>query len=541
MDQVFYNGTIITMAHKCEEEEKNNKLEAVLVRDNYIFKTGRLNEIEKIATNDVEYIDLQGRCLMPAFIDSHSHFVMNGKMSIFADLMNCSSFEEIKTTMIEYIEEKQIAKGDVVIGFGYDHNFLSEQRHPDKLLLDSISKENPIILLHISVHQACVNSCLLDLVGINENTPDPEGGVIGRMPDSMEPSGYFEESAMQLILGGFEFPELCVADMLEQMQNAYLSNGITTVQDGATSLKDWKMLQTMSQTDKLKLDVVAYPVMSEAGINIMHKYGDLYQDYVGHVKLGGYKIILDGSPQGKSAWLSSPYESELTYCGYPWMKDEDVKHCIQIAVNEKKQILAHCNGDAASEQYLRAIEDSVENVKLIKDFRPVMIHCQTVRSDQLDRMKNVNMIASVFVGHVWYWGDVHLKNLGIERGNMISPANLAIQKGLHVNFHQDSPVTKPNMMHSVWCAVNRISRSGKIIGSQQKIDVYDALRGITCEAAYEYFEESSKGSIEEGKRADMVILDQSPLEVDPLDIQKIMVLKTYKDGKLVFAMDEKKG
>ena len=170
------------------------------------------------------------------------------------------------------------------------------------------------------------------------------------------------------------------------------------------------------------------------------------------------------------------------------------------------------------------------------DLRPVMIHCQTVRNDQLDRMIPLKMIPSIFVGHVYYWGDVHMKNFGPERGNHISPAKDALDRNLMINFHQDTPITKPNMLHSVWCAVNRLSRQGNLIGEDQKISVYDALKAVTINAAYEYFEENSKGSIKEGKRADLVILDKNPLAVDPMTIKDIKVLETIKDGKTIYKM-----
>ena len=182
---------------------------------------------------------------------------------------------------------------------------------------------------------------------------------------------------------------------------------------------------------------------------------------------------------------------------------------------------------------LSAYKMAKRETKNDKDLRPVMIHCQTVRNDQLDRMAELKMIASIFVGHVWYWGDVHIKNLGEERGNHISPAKDALDRGVLINFHQDTPVTKPYMMHSVWCAVNRISRTGKLIGTDQAIDVYEALKAITINAAYEYFEETSKGSIAVGKKADFVILDKSPLEIDKMEIKNIKVLETIKEGEIL--------
>ncbi len=261
------------------------------------------------------------------------------------------------------------------------------------------------------------------------------------------------------------------------------------------------------------------------------------QGYKDHVKIGGYKLVLDGSPQGRSAWMSEPYlGGEEGYCSYPWMEDAKVEKYVQQAVSEHRQILAHCNGDAASEQFLNAYEKALEITCIKDDLRPVMIHCQTVRNDQLDRMAQLHMIASVFVGHVWYWGDVHKRNFGEKRGNHISPVKDALKRGIHVNFHQDTPVTKPDMLHSVWCAVNRLSRGNDVIGADQKISVYDALRAVTIEAAYEYFEEDTKGSIEVGKRADLVILDQSPLDIDPMKIKEIKVLETIKDGITVFSV-----
>ena len=242
---------------------------------------------------------------------------------------------------------------------------------------------------------------------------------------------------------------------------------------------------------------------------------------------------MDGSPQGRTAWMSEPYlEGEKDYCGYPYLEDAVVEKYVMQAIKEERQLLVHCNGDAASEQFLRIYEKCMAENKV--DLRPVMVHCQTVREDQIDRMARIPMIASVFIGHVWYWGDIHLRNFGKYRGEHISPVKDAVERGVIVNFHQDAPVTKPDMLQSVWCAVNRISRGGKTIGRQQKISVGDALKAITYNAAYQYFEEDIKGSIEEGKNADLVLLDRSPLEVSPLEIKDIEVLETIKEGETIY-------
>lgn len=532
MEKLYYNGKIITM----EENGDSIHPEAVLVRNGLITYVGTLEAAKRAARSKVTMVNLQGRCLMPAFIDPHSHIVMNGQMSICADLSDCESHQDIICTLKDYIAKHKVKKGQLVMGFGYDHNFLQEGTQPDKRVLDQVSTEHPIMIMHVSAHLCCVNSAMLALSALPLNEPNPQGGFYGRMPDGKELSGYAEETAMvpfQQLLKKIMKPD--IMGMLRNMQKTYLEHGVTTAQEGAANLSNLRMLQLMGLLNMLKMDVVVYPVMGEDGSSIMRKYGGSYRNYKKHVKIGGYKVILDGSPQGRTAWMTKPYlGGEEGYCAYPWMKDEVLEQYMLQALQEKRQVLAHCNGDAAGDQYLRAYEKALKQTACSEELRPVMIHCQTARNDQLDKMAELKMIASIFVGHVWYWGDVHWKNFGEERGNHISPAKDAMDRGLSVNFHQDTPITKPNMLHSVWCAVNRISRSGRVIGEDQKISVYDALKAVTINAAYEYFEEDSKGSIKAGKRADLVILDQSPLHIDPKKIREIKVIETIKDGKTVY-------
>ncbi|MYL61108.1 amidohydrolase family protein, partial [Virgibacillus halodenitrificans] len=203
------------------------------------------------------------------------------------------------------------------------------------------------------------------------------------------------------------------------------------------------------------------------------------------------------------------------------------------------QLLTHSNGDAASDQLLQnyeaALEESDNPNKA--NLRPVMIHCQTVRNDQLDKMAELAMIPSIFIPHTYYWGDVHLKNLGHERGSRISPAKSAFDRGLVVNFHQDPPVVQPDMLETIWCAVNRITRKGVHIGPEECVSVYDAIRAVTINAAYAYFEEDQKGSIKEGKLADFVVLDQNPFKVDPIKIKDLQVLETIKEGESIYSAE----
>jgi len=539
VEQIFYNGKIITMKESNAQEALDRAPEAVLIKNGIIIQTGEIDTITKMASKEVVFRNLEGRCLMPSFIDTHSHFVMNGQMSTWANLSDCESFEEIIGVLTDYIEKNNITEDGVVLGYGYDHNFLKERQQPDKTVLDKVSNKIPIFILHISAHLGCANSAALQLAGIDETTEDPQSGKIGRVGESNIPSGYLEEAGIN-ILQQVILPK-AVTDYtknLKKMQDIYLENGITTAQDGASTESDISFLIKMSELCTLKLDIVAYPLMPAHGLELMEKYGAQYKSYVNRFRIGGYKLVLDGSPQGRSAWMSKPYVGgEANYCGYPWLNDEDIENYLRQAVNQKQQVLAHCNGDAACEQFIVSYDKVIKEDGCNDNLRPVMIHCQTVRNDQLDRMAKLKMIASVFIGHVWYWGDVHIKNFGLERGNYISPVKDALDRDVKVTFHQDTPVTKPNMLHSIWCAVNRVSRGGNIIGDDQVIDAYDALKAVTISAAYQYFEENNKGTIEEGKRADLVILDKSPLETDKMHIKDIKVLETIKDGKTVYSQD----
>lgn len=532
MGTVYFGGKILTM------EQEQDRPEAIYVKKGIIQAVGPLNTVLPQAGKTAHLVDLQGKCLMPGFLDAHSHCVMNGQFSLMADLSGCQSFQDIETVMRDYIAEHHITEQGIAVGVGYDHNFLAEQAQPAKCVLDRVSTTIPIFIIHVSSHLACANSAMLKLAGVDSDTPDPQGGKLGRIPGTMEPDGYVEEGAMQLIQAYMgKRMKVRILNMLDGMQKVYLEHGVTTMQEGAATPSSLKLLKLAQALKKLKADVVVYPMAGEEAQKLFQDHAKMAGKYKKHIKLGGYKIVLDGSPQGRTAWMSQPYlGGEEGYCAYPWLKDEDAYRHTLTAINENRQILAHCNGDAASEQFLRVYEKAyAESSNPSKaQLRPVMVHCQTVREDQLDRMTKLNMIPSIFVGHVYYWGDVHLQNFGPERGHRISPVKDALDRGMPLNFHQDTPITKPNMLHSVWAAVNRISRQGQVIGECQKIKVYDALKAVTIHAAYQYGEEHSKGSIQVGKRADLVILDRCPLDVDPMELKNIQVMETIKDGKTVY-------
>ncbi len=529
MKHIYYHGNLITM------EDDQPKAEAILVEDGRILAVGSEREVMAHKDEQTKCFDLKGKTLMPAFIDAHSHLTAVAVSMSLVDLSEAQSHQEIVEQLRTFQAERQMAAGEWITAFGYDQNKLKEKTAPTREVLDQASVENPILVSHASGHMGVVNTKGLEVLGITAQTPDPDGGVIAH--DSQgQPTGYLEENAF--IQQGAKVPRPNLEDMLTMIDDAqklYLRYGITTVQDGMVGPRELAQLTAMAQAERLKVDTVGYLNMRDAG-ECRPAAARYWKAYKNRLKIGGYKIFLDGSPQGKTAGLTQPYTSGPEgFCGYPIYKDEEVKGFVRQALAENAQLLTHCNGDAAAEQLISAFAE--ERAKLPaghRDDRPVMIHAQTVRPDQLERMAPLGMIPSFFIAHIYYWGDVHLTNLGQERAQRISPAGSAGKLDMVYTFHQDSPVLPPNMLDTISCAVNRRTRAGELLGADERITPWEALKAVTINAAYQYFEEADKGSLKPGKLADLVILDADPLAVAADKIGQIKVLATIKEGQTVY-------
>jgi predicted amidohydrolase YtcJ len=372
--------------------------------------------------------------------------------------------------------------------------------------------------------------------GVDESWVCPPGGYAERDAGGRL-TGYFEEKAKAPFNSFFNTvtKEHFQQGVLEA-QDYYFSQGITTIQDGSGHGPEklgW--YRELAEAGKLKADVVVYiapdPKDPEFWDKAVAECGN--RVYKNHLKIGGVKLVLDGSPQARTAWMRQPYEGETEYVAYPLHTDAWVRDVLDRCIKAGLQPIAHCNGDAAAQQFIDQWEAAVQAAGQGTQLRPIMIHAQTVGFDQLDRMKALGMHPSFFVGHCWFWGDTHLKNFG-DRGKRISPVRAALDRGLVPNFHQDCPVTRPDMLHSIWCAVNRVTRAGVKIGPDQAITAEEAVRAATVGGAFAYFEDSKKGVLRPGAVADLVILDKDPTAVKPMAIRDIQVLRTIKDGKTVY-------
>ena len=528
MKTIYYNGFLITM------NEENKFAEAICVEDGKIVAIGSNEEIMACKEEDTEVIDLKNKVMMPGFIDPHSHFFGMVNSLTECDLTDATSFDEIVQMLKDFIEENHIPEGEWVGGRNYDQNFLKEGRHPTKDVLDRVSTKHKIMITHVSNHMGSANSLALADKHVDANMPDPSGGKIQRMEGSMEPTGFLEENAFLHIMHGSASPKREeIIKNVQKAQEIYASNGITTIQDAMVTEPLYHILTSIADANMLYIDVVGYVDVLE-GQKFFTKDNPFLNKYHNRFKIGGYKIFLDGSPQGCTAWMSQPYVGQKDFRGYPIYSDEDVEKYIEVAMRDHQQIACHANGDAAAEQFITLFEKVKEKHHLTDLYHPILVHCQFTRKDQLERMVPLGMIPTFFVAHTYYWGDVHVKNTGKERGEKISSVRDALKLGMKYTFHQDSPVVPPNMMKTIWCAVNRISRGGNLIGNEQRIGVYDALKGITIHGAYQYGEQDQKGSLEVGKQANMVILSDNPLTIDPMELDQIQVEQTIIQGNVVY-------
>lgn len=359
MQKLYHNGDIITM------ENESDSPEAVLIEGGCIKSVGMYEDLKKMMAVDCEVVDLEGKTLMPSFIDGHGHIVMASTQYLAnANLENAKDFNDIIRIIQEFIAQHHIPPGEVVVGCLYDHNYLAEKRHPDRKVLDQASSVHPILISHASSHMGVANSMALSNAGIDENTPAIVGGLIERYPETNIPTGYLEETAYMQAKRANEQKISNPEELLTMVQDIYAANGVTTAQEGAAGKPLLDLAVKVSQAGRLKIDIVAYPTAMLGTLDkelgqIMEDNADIVRTYKNHLKIGGYKLVLDGSPQGKSAWMSKPYENSGDYCGYPWLSNDQVRKTIKRALADNQQLLTHCNGDAASEQLLNIYEEEL--------------------------------------------------------------------------------------------------------------------------------------------------------------------------------------
>jgi predicted amidohydrolase YtcJ len=550
-DIIFSGGSIVTVT------DEDSVPEAVAVKNGLIVFVGSQARAKaEWQGPDTQWRDLQGAALLPGFIDAHGHVIGTGLQATIANLLadpdgDVTSIESLQEKLREFARSEVGQRSKWILGFGYDDSTLAERRHPTRDDLDAVSIDKPVLAIHQSFHLGAVNSKGLELLNYTTKTKDPEGGVIRRRtlergtpsgPPYGDPDGVLEETAFTPA-SNMAIAGMSVTDSGQFLAKGLLSAasfGFTTVQEGAASLDVLNLMREMADAypDGLATDVVVYVLAAEA-----MKAPDQVRanrEYTNGLRAAGVKLVLDGSPQGRTAWLTEPYTEvpegrDENYRGYQTLTDEVVLAQVRAGFAHGWHVIAHANGDAAIDQLIRSVRTATDQAGPA-DRRTTAIHCQTARADQIKAFGELGIIPSFFSMHTYYWGDWYYDTvLGPSRAVDISPAQWALHRGMAYTSHHDAPVALPNSIAILSSQVTRVTRaSGRVLGETQRVSALDAVKSITINAARQYYEEDTKGSIEIGKLADLVILSHDPLKVAPEDLKDITIRETIKKGKTVY-------
>jgi len=532
--QVWANGHILTM------DAAGRQATAVVIEDDKIAAVGGDEDVERWLPDADVALDLEGRTVVPGFIEAHGHFPGAGLTAVAADLNSppIGTVIDIPQALDALREADAEQPGDDwLIGFGYDDTMLAEKRHFTRADLDSVSSTRPVMAMHISAHMAVVNTLALERFGITAETPDPAGGEIRKDPATGEPTGLLLETASRpIMLEALNMPPLKQLAVVRSAVDEYARQGFTTVQNGLATLEQLKGMSGASKVGLIPQRLVVWP-KDELGLAATKGELTLGEYATDRVHIGAIKFVGDGSIQGYTGFLTEPYqqpgEHSADYRGYPNIDAETLNDQVKTIHCAGQQVAVHGNGDAAIDQFLDAWEAALEACPA-KDARPVLVHAQMARADQLTRMKTLGVTPSFFNAHVYYWGDRHRDIfLGPERAARISPAASAVALGLRFTTHLDTPIVPINSMLQLWTPVARETSSGQVLGPEERISVEQALRAMTSDAAWQLRLETQIGSIEPGKQADLVILSENPLDYAG-NLRDIRVERTVVGGVTIF-------
>lgn len=538
-DRIIRGGPIVTVnpAHPLAE--------AVAIAGGKIVAVGSESDVMQHKGPATEILDLGGRTLVPGFVDGHSHFfslvdVQTQALCASPPAGPCKTVADVIAALREVQQRRNLGPGKFVMGYGYDPEMLAEKRPPTKQELDAAFPDNPVMIVHVSGHGAMLNSKALAMYGVTAATPTPNGGVIGREPGSNEPNGLLFETAFLPIFSKVPGPDGDEAiTLLEKGQELYLRNGITTAQEGATMKHQLELLRRLADRGGLKLDVVCLPFITEIDTIFAGRPPRDEPEYVRHLRIGGVKIVMDGSPQGRTAAFTTPYLTDGPAGQKQWRGELSfpqpvLNDWVKKVYDGGATLFVHCNGDAAIDALLEA-HRFASGGEPEKPRGTVGVHSQFIRRDQLEKYRAWSITPSFFTLHCFYFGDTHVTNRGPQQADFISPMRSARAIGLRPANHTDFNVSPLSQIFTIHTAVNRLSRTGRTIGRDERITPLEALEAITIDGARIYGEESTKGSIEVGKLADLVVLSANPLTTPPAAIETVRVEETIKDGETVWS------
>jgi predicted amidohydrolase YtcJ len=539
-DTIFVGGDIVTI------NDAQPTAEALAVKGGKILAVGARTEVESTHKGEAtRIVDLAGKTLLPGFLDAHSHYAsalsVANQAKVYAPPAGPGKdVPGIIAAIEKFRAERGVPKGQLIQAYGYDENVMPEGRLLNRDDLDQAFPDNPVLVGHVSMHGGVMNSAALEQFGISADTRTPPGGIIVRKPGSDEPHGLIMETAYLPVFASLPQPtKEQEVEFSRAAQMLYAESGVTTAQEGAAHAADLDVMKRATAAGANIIDVIAYPFITELDKILEAAPLASWGQYDDHLKIGGVKITIDGSPQGRTAFFTTPYlrggpGGEKNWQGELTFPQDMVNQMVKRVYDMGVPLNLHANGDGAIDAFFKAHESAAAG-DLSRDRRVTMIHAQFTRRDQLDKYLQYKIRPSFYTLHTYYFYEAHLNNRGRDQAQYISPVRDAIDKGLHPTNHTDFYVAPLDQMFMLWSAVNRISRAGAEVGPDQRVTPLEGLKAMTIWAAEQYGEQDSKGTLEPGKLADLVILDRNPLEIEPMAIKDIRVVETIKEGKTIYA------
>ena len=527
MKTAFINGKIYTV------NEKQAIAQSVVVEGNKISFVGSNDEAKKLIDASTNVIDLKGKLMLPGFIDDHVHFITGGFYLLGIDLRPANSTTEFKQILKDYAEKHP---GKWITGGYWDHEKWEVKDLPTKELIDEAVPNTPVFVERLDGHMAVANSYTLKLAGITKDTENPDGGLIVKDPKTGDPTGVLKDNAMYFV--NKIIPEPTEAETYEALLAALEEAkkfGVTSVQD-ITYNDALTAFQKAKDEGKLTCRIYTrWPISDYKSLikkNIKICYGDDY------IRMGSLKAFADGSLGSSTAWFFDKYNQDTTTFGLPmdiitdgnmdkWCTDADKNH-LQLSV--------HAIGDRANSWMLDLFEKiTKENPVWDRRFR--LEHAQHVRFQDIPRFSKLGVIASVQPYHCIDDGVWAEKRIGRERIKYTYPFKSFLDAGVIVCFGTDWYVAPLNPLLGLYAAVTRRTLDNKNPNGwipEQKISIEDAIKCYTINSAYAGFEENIKGSIEVGKLADLIVLSDDILTIDPVKIKDAKVEMTVFDGKIIY-------
>lgn len=525
--KAFINGKVYTV------NVKQPLAQAVLIEGNKIIFVGSNEEAKKLIDKSTEVIDLQGKLMLPGFIDDHVHFTSGGFYLQGIDLRPAKSTAELRAILKKYAEKH---KGKWITGGNWDHEAWEVKDLPTKEMIDDITPNTPVFVDRFDGHMALANSFALKLAKITKDTPSPEGGLIVKDPKTGEPTGILKDNAMSLIYS------IIPSATEQETYNAAITAlnhakelGVTSVQD-ITYSQDLAVYKKLDKEGKLTCRIYTRMPISE--------YQKLVKDNIkvgsgsDKLKLGSLKAFADGSLGSSTAWFFEPYHQDTTTVGLPMdiITDGSLRKWALDADRNGLQLSVHAIGDRANNYMLNLFKEIIEtNPKWDRRFR--IEHAQHVRFEDIPRFAELGVIASVQPYHCIDDGVWAEKRIGPERIKYTYPFRIFLDNSVMLCFGTDWTVAPLNPLLGIYAAVTRRTLDDKNPDGwipDQKISVEEAIKCYTINSAYAAFEENVKGSIEVGKLADLVVLSDDILTIDPVRIKDVIVEMTVFDGKVIY-------